>query len=200
MPASKLATQPRYWERTSPEVSWISDAEWDCCLALWPFSFPARIVMALTSPARALPSIDSDLASSGRFTTCEKDLRSEYDAIIVANVIHHVPVLDRPAIFHSLANRLSSNGRLFVFEHNPANPLTRHAVDHCKFDADAVLLTPRETIDYLPAAGLRLLQREYIVFFPRWLKALRRLEPHLTWCPIGAQYAIVAHRADQLPG
>src|SRR6266568_763279 len=146
--------------------------------------------------SESIAAIDPELARGGRFTSDENDLRAEYDAIVVANVMHHVPKAERPAVVDSLAKRLSPNGRLFIFEHNPANPLTRRAVDRCEFDADAVLLPPRETLGYVSHAGMQVTQRHYIVFFPRLLNALRPLESYLTWCPLGAQYVVVGTRAS----
>jgi 2-polyprenyl-3-methyl-5-hydroxy-6-metoxy-1,4-benzoquinol methylase len=157
--------------------------------------FPAAQRDGFDLSSQSIAAIDPELARRGRFTSDEKDLRGEYDAIVVANVLHHVPVADRPAVVRSLAKRLSPEGRLFIFEHNPANPLTRRAVDRCEFDADAVLLPPRETLGYFSPASMQVIQRHYIVFFPRWLKTFRRLESHLTWCSLGAQYVVVGKRA-----
>ncbi len=157
--------------------------------------FPAARRDGFDPSGRSIAAIQPELAQSGRFTSDENDLRWNYDAIVVANVLHHVPLGDRRAVVHSLAKRLSPEGRLFIFEHNPLNPLTRRAVDRCEFDADAVLLPCREALGYLALAGIEVVQRQYIVFFPRWLKALRALEPKLTWCPLGAQYVVVGKRA-----
>jgi 2-polyprenyl-3-methyl-5-hydroxy-6-metoxy-1,4-benzoquinol methylase len=157
--------------------------------------FPAARRDGFDPSSRSIAAIDAELGKSGRFTSDENELREEYDAIIVANVLHHVPPGNRGSVVHSLARRLSREGRLFIFEHNPFNPLTRRAVDRCEFDADAVLLPSREALGYFAPAGLEVVQRHYIVFFPRWLRALRPLEPKLTWCPLGAQYVAVAKRA-----
>ena len=81
------------------------------------------------------------------------------------------------------------------FEHNPFNPLTRWVVAHCEFDDDAVLLWPRESAGYLAAAGLSDPRRDYMLFFPKALSALRGLEASLRWCPLGAQYAFSACRS-----
>jgi 2-polyprenyl-3-methyl-5-hydroxy-6-metoxy-1,4-benzoquinol methylase len=157
--------------------------------------FPYAKLDGFDPSAESIAAISPRLARCGRFTSEEGSLRQEYDAILVANVMHHVPVADRPSVVKWLAKRLSPQGRLFIFEHNPANPLTRRAVDRCEFDADAVLLPPRETLSYLSLAGMQVLQRHYIVFFPRWLNTLRRFESQLTWCPLGAQYVVVGKRA-----
>ena len=73
--------------------------------------------------------------------------------------------------------RLKSGGQIFVFEHNPYNPITRHLVNTCSFDADAVLLTRRETIRRLTKAGFQISSAGYCLFFPQILSALRPLEP-----------------------
>ncbi|PSH05248.1 MAG: hypothetical protein CXZ00_03615 [Acidobacteria bacterium] len=156
--------------------------------------FPAALRDGFDISSESIALIDPEVASSGRFTSDQNDLRSEYSAIVVANVLHHVPVVERASLIKSISARLSANGRLFIFEHNPSNPLTRRAVDRCEFDADAVLLNPGETLGYCSDARLCGLQRDYIVFFPRLLSALRPLERHLTWCPLGAQYVVVGKR------
>lgn len=158
--------------------------------------FPAARRDGFDPSSQSIAAIDPELRRSGRFTSDINELSRDYDAIVVANVMHHVPENDRRALVHSLAKRLSPEGRLFIFEHNPVNPLTRRAVDRCEFDVDAVLLPSREAIGYLAPAALALVQRHYIVFFPRWLKALRRLESSLKWCPLGAQYVVVGKRTS----
>ena len=110
-----------------------------------------------------------------------------FDAIVVANVLHHVVPARRAGLVESLAPRLKPGGRLFVFEHNPYNPLTRRAVSTCEFDTDAILLGPREVRRLLQAASLDPVRQEYIVFFPHQLAGLRFLEPRLSWLPLGAQ-------------
>lgn len=141
-------------------------------------------------PSReSLAQIGPDLLNQGLFTSDPKSLSSRYDMIIIANVMHHVKPTQRQDLVAAVSARLASGGKLVVFEHNPANPLTRWAVRHCAFDGDAVLLWPDETARYMSHAGLRN-NRDYIVFFPRWLAPLRRFEPKLRWCPLGAQYAV----------
>ena len=89
---------------------------------------------------------------------------------------------------------LAPGGRLFVFEHNPLNPVTRRAVAACDFDDDAVLLWPWQARRVLRSAGLRDVRLDYIVFFPRSLARLRPLEPRLAWLPLGAQVMVVGSR------
>jgi SAM-dependent methyltransferase len=110
-----------------------------------------------------------------------------FGAVVVANVLHHVPPADRAALLQVAATALAPGGRLVVFEHNPLNPITRRAVAICPFDENAVLLYPWEVKRLLRGAALRRVELEYIVFFPRPLAAARPLEPRLAWLPLGAQ-------------
>jgi len=114
-----------------------------------------------------------------------------FDIILVAGVLHHIAPADRPVVVRELRRVLAKDGFLFLFEHNPVNPLTRRAVRDCPFDDDAVLLPPRAMRALLDAAGLSSAVR-YIHFFPGALKRLLRLERYLRWLPLGAQYYCIA--------
>lgn len=123
------------------------------------------------------------------------ELHAEVDAIpdstfataVLSGVLHHVPPRERLALVGDVWRKLKPGGRLFVFEHNPLNPLTRKAVADCPFDDDAILLWPWEVARLLSDAGLSSVAREYIVFFPRALSFLRPLEPMLKRVVLGAQ-------------
>ena len=84
---------------------------------------------------------------------------------------------------------------LVIFEHNPLNPLTVHAVNTCPFDANARLLTARKLAAAMRLAGWEPPKCEYRIFFPRQLSSLRPLERWLKKVPLGAQYSLSARRA-----
>src|SRR5437762_6407109 len=92
------------------------------------------------------------------------ELDRDYDVVIIANVLHHVRPGARHATISRAAELLAGNGSVVVFEHNPANPLTRRAVRSCPFDEDAILLPPRETLGYFAKTGLKRIRLDYIVF------------------------------------
>lgn len=140
--------------------------------------------------------VEESLRRQGTFTSNLNHLGHAYDVIVLSNVLHHVKPEERHALILQAGSRLADGGKLVIFEHNPINPLTRWAVSQCPFDEDAVLLPLRETCDYFRSDELRPLWRDYIVFFPRWLKWFRQMEPYLRWCPLGAQYAVVAGRVQ----
>jgi 2-polyprenyl-3-methyl-5-hydroxy-6-metoxy-1,4-benzoquinol methylase len=154
-------------------------------------AFPKAQVIGF-DPSQASIRMAAQVAGKAHLTADESALPEKVDAIILANVMHHVPLIERQSLIAALAEKLSPSGRLFIFEHNPANPVTRAAVCRCAFDRDAVLLRPQEVVKYMRQAQLDVLRHDYIVFFPRMLKWLRPMEKLLTWCPLGAQYAVVS--------
>lgn len=112
---------------------------------------------------------------------------AHFSSAICSGVLHHVPVAERRGLLSRLRTKLRPGGRLFVFEHNPLNPLTRKAVAACPFDDDAVLLWPWQLRPLFRSAGYEVERIDYIVFFPRLLSILRPLEPRLRRLVIGAQ-------------
>jgi len=156
--------------------------------------FPAVQLDGFDVSPDSIGKIDDDLKSQGHFTSRTADLAHDYGLIVGANVMHHIVPREREAVIQDLAGRLAPRGILAIFEHNPANPVTRAVVERCPFDADAILLSPAETTGYLGRAKLRLMRRDYIVFMPRFLAFLRPLEPWLTWLPMGAQYVVLAEK------
>ena len=82
----------------------------------------------------------------------------------IAGVYHHVPINERSHVTDLLYRRLHSKGHVFVFEHNPYNPVTRHIVSNCPYDDDAVLLSPRELVKCLSAEGFKKAYTQYCLF------------------------------------
>jgi hypothetical protein len=83
---------------------------------------------------------------------------------------------------------------LTIFEHNPLNPLTVHAVNSCPFDENAVMIRAKTLLRSLQDAGWACAALRYHIFFPHALKGLRSLEKYLRWVPLGAQYSATAWR------
>lgn len=113
-----------------------------------------------------------------------------YDLVFIANVLHHVPPEQRIETLHLIKSLMPRNGELFIFEHNPYNPVTRHIVRTCPFDVDAELIKPKHLIALLNKVGFSILNRQYILFFPNLLSQLRPIEQYLTSVPLGGQYVI----------
>jgi len=143
-----------------------------------------------------LDRVKPSLLSQGLFVDSRDDLERDYDIILMANVLHHIEPQWRQELVSSAARLLAQSGKLVIFEHNPANPLTRLAVDRCPFDEDAILLPPRESAKYLLNSNLEDVRRDYIVFFPRVFRWFRPMERALKWVPFGAQYAAYGTRKE----
>jgi SAM-dependent methyltransferase len=116
----------------------------------------------------------------------------QFDLIFTACVFHHIETENHISLLSQLRRLLAPNGLFLLFEHNPWNPLTQHAVRICPFDQNAVLISAREMGRRLKIAGFRNVKTDYRIFFPGQLAALRKYEPALAWLPIGAQYSLTA--------
>ena len=139
----------------------------------------------LTVAARNNPGANFFMISKEVFPDSEK-----FDLIFVANVFHHIIPEKRINTTKLLKQLMTTNGELYVFEHNPYNPITRHLVNSCPFDADAELLTPKQLASLLRGAGFSTIEKGFILFFPSFLRLLRPLERFLTYLPLGGQYVI----------
>lgn len=115
-----------------------------------------------------------------------------FDMVFTACVFHHIPEEDHIRLLREIRRTLSPQGRFILFEHNPWNPATRHAVATCPFDANAVLISAPEMRRRFRAAGFTDVAVRWTLFFPAFLAPLRPLERWLGWLPLGAQYCLVA--------
>lgn len=114
------------------------------------------------------------------------------DGAFACCVFHHISPGEHVSTLSELRRVLKPGAPLMVYEHNPYNPLTVRAVNTCALDENAVLINAREMRRRFELAGYSLIDTAYRVYFPAALKALRPLENHLRWLPLGAQYYICA--------
>lgn len=117
---------------------------------------------------------------------------SSVDGAFACCVFHHIPPAEHMATLAELRRVLKPGAPLMIYEHNPYNPLTVRAVNTCPLDKNAVLITAREMRRRCERAGYTSVETDYRVYFPAALKALRPLEDHLRWLPLGAQYFVCA--------
>ncbi len=114
-----------------------------------------------------------------------------FDAVVASAVFHHVDHAIRPATFGELARILRPGGKLYVFEHNPFNLITRWVVSSTPIDYDAVLLAPLEVRRSIQSAGLADLRTGFLLFAPITWGVNGWLERHASWLPLGGQYVVV---------
>ena len=117
-----------------------------------------------------------------------------FDLICVVGFFHHTEVAQRTTLMKRLAELLTTKGMICIIEQNLFNPVTRHMVSTCPFDADAELVTRRTMHTLINNAGLRLKDSGYCLFFPQMLQWLRPLEKAITWLPLGGQYFVTAEK------
>lgn len=118
-----------------------------------------------------------------------------FDVCFAICVLHHVPRDARAGFVAEMKRACRPDGLVVLFEHNPLNPLTRHAVAGCEFDRGVDLLRRREATGLLRHAELDRPTGRYIAFFTRDSSLLRGIERRLGWLPLGAQYLVAGQRA-----
>ncbi|WP_328983480.1 class I SAM-dependent methyltransferase [Thiorhodovibrio winogradskyi] len=114
-----------------------------------------------------------------------------FDIGLAACVFHHIPEECHIHLLSEIRRVLKPGGQLFVFEHNPWNPFTVHAVNTCPFDKNAILIAAPKMRERMQAAGFSNVAVTYRLFFPGPLRRLRGLEPWLGRLAVGAQYRSV---------
>jgi len=158
-----------------------------------------------TLDGQECPSYERDTVSAHSMTEsaypCQFDLveggELPYDAdsfhvVLVCCVLHHAAPDERAAMLREGARVLVPGGRLYLFEHNPWNPITRLVVGGTSMDRNATLLSAGEVRAGLREMGLRDVITSYLMFFPPRWSWCRRLEDLLEWCPFGGQYVVTA--------
>jgi SAM-dependent methyltransferase len=154
--------------------------------------FPAAAITALDVSARSLALAAARFPGAASFVRHDGGLLpvadGAFDLILSACVFHHIPPDEHVGLLSQLRRALAPGGRLFIFEHNPVNPVTRYIVSTCPFDEGAVLIPSGLLRNRQRQAGFTRVARAYAAFFPAALKALRPLERLMTSIPLGAQY------------
>lgn len=115
-----------------------------------------------------------------------------FDAVFTACVFHHIPHEDHAKWLSELMRVLRPNGTLAIYEHNPLNPLTLHAVNTCPIDVNAKLIMASTMKKRLIECGFQDVHIQYKLFFPSIFKSLRPLEKYLYKFFLGAQWRIIA--------
>ena len=159
--------------------------------------FPdSRLCGADVSP-RSIEIARSRFPGSETYLQIDDSLEAEddsFDIVFSACVFHHIPHADHRRWLVELLRVTRPTGLLAIYEHNPLNPLTVRAVNTCPLDVNAELITAATMRRRAADAGWGAARRDYRLFFPSALRALRDLEPHLGWLPLGAQYRLIGRK------
>jgi SAM-dependent methyltransferase len=119
----------------------------------------------------------------------------QFDVVTISAVLHHVPLDERQAVYRELGRVLKPGGRVYVFEHNPRNPLVRYVIARTPIDANAILLDEREVRHGLLDAAPYHVTSDYLMFMPPGLTFLQGIDRLLAWLPLGAQYVVAARKS-----
>ncbi len=61
-----------------------------------------------------------------------------FDMIFMAGVLHHIDFRLHNGFVKEISRVLKQDGRFYLFEHNPFNPLTRHLVSTCVSEIELI--------------------------------------------------------------
>ena len=117
------------------------------------------------------------------------------DIVFTACVFHHIPHEEHHKWLRELYRITKPGGLLVLFEHNPLNPLTIHAVNTCPLDVNARLIRGGVMKTRVLESRWNQSSIDYKLFFPAFLAKLRFIEPYLEWLPAGAQYRMTAKKS-----
>lgn len=157
--------------------------------------FPNSEIYGCDVSEKSLGVAAQDFPRAHLFLLGKDIINDKFDLIFMANVIHHIKPESRMRMLKEMHDMLTSDGCVFIFEHNPYNPVTRHLVSTCPFDEDAELLKSGELKRLLSESGFVIQETRYTLFFPAFLKFLRFLEVGmLAYMPFGGQYFILAKK------
>lgn len=119
---------------------------------------------------------------------------NQFDVVYSMSLFHHVPSPGRLTVLREMTRVARNGGWVINFEHNSLNPVTRWVVTRCALDRDATLLGARELSSLCRSSRLHDIHTRFILFFPKTLKHLRRIETSLFWCPLGGQFYVAGRK------
>ena len=156
--------------------------------------FPKSILTCADVSSRCLDLCRARYPGGERYAQIADDelpfADNTFDMVFSACVFHHIDHALHARWLAELKRVTAVGGTLFIFEHNPWNPVTVSAIRACPLDENAKLIDARTFAKRIADAGWSNVNIRFRVFFPRMLAKLRALEPYLTSIPLGAQYYV----------
>jgi SAM-dependent methyltransferase len=114
-----------------------------------------------------------------------------FDAAFAFCVYHHIDAAHHVRHLRELRRIVKAGGRVYVFEHNPFNPVTRRIFARAPIDRGCHLIAPAQLRARFREAGLDAVRSRYLLFLPERLwKRFGCIEPALAWLPLGGQYFV----------
>ena len=119
-----------------------------------------------------------------------------FDVAFAFCVYHHIEPPERVRHLREMARVVRPGGLLFVFEHNPLNPITRIVFQRAAVDRGCHMISRRHAARMFREAGLRDVRHGYLLFVPQVLdRVLGAIERHLEWLPLGGQYYVCGRKS-----
>jgi len=162
-------------------------------------TFPAADITGVDTSEAAIDRAAGLFGSSRvRFRPlAELAQEKPFDLCYVNGVFHHIEPAQRDEAARLIYDALEPGGFCALFENNPWNPGTRMVMKRIPFDRDAIPLSAPTARRLLRRAGFDASRpARFLFWFPRPLAALRFLEPSLAGLPFGAQYYLLAVKAE----
>jgi SAM-dependent methyltransferase len=123
-----------------------------------------------------------------------------FDIVFAFCVYHHVARAQHVSHLRELVRVARPGGLVFVFEHNPYNPVTRLVFSRASIDQGCTMIRPRNLRRTFRDAGLGDIGTGYVLFFPqRIARHTGGIEDAMRHVPFGGQYYVVG-RKDLLRG
>ncbi|RYF80104.1 MAG: class I SAM-dependent methyltransferase, partial [Chitinophagaceae bacterium] len=95
--------------------------------------FPSWLLKGIDVSAKSIESARNKALPSATFQwydgTAIPAEENSMDIVFVAGVLHHVNYDLHLTILNEIKRVLKPGGRLYLFEHNPLNPVTKHLVN-----------------------------------------------------------------------
>jgi SAM-dependent methyltransferase len=114
-----------------------------------------------------------------------------FDAVYAFCIYHHIPDAEHVRHLRELRRVTRPGGEVLIFEHNPFNPVTALIFARAPIDRGCHMIRPATLRSTFRDAGLDALEQGYLLFVPEPLDGLfGRLEPALSWLPLGGQYFV----------
>jgi SAM-dependent methyltransferase len=121
-----------------------------------------------------------------------------FDVVFAICVYHHLERHELVAHMREMVRVARPGGLVFVFEHNPYNPVTQMVFRRAPIDQGHVMLPPREVRAVFRAGGLTDLTTRYVLFFPQGLaRRAARIEEALGLVPLGGQYFVAGRKPER---
>ena len=118
-----------------------------------------------------------------------------FDAAFAFCVYHHIDVSDHVRHLREMARVVRPGGWLFVFEHNPLNPITQLVFRRAAVDQGCRMIPRRDLARVFRTSGLHDVRHGYVLFVPQALERfLGAFERHLEWLPLGGQYFVCGRK------